>query len=178
MNLHDYQDAIDAFARYPEVHSMRYTAMGLFGEAGEIANQVKKIWRDDESQLTPARTEKLRDELGDVLFYATRWSHHQGFLVGSLTIEIGTGIDDMDIAPAKDIFEATEHLNLLASTATAFAVVSGEGQTFDYIQALFNAIATMADFLETDLDEVAQANVDKLTGRVERGTLQGSGDGR
>lgn len=178
MNLHDYQGAINDFARYPEVHSARYTAMGLFGEVGEIANQVKKIWRDDAGQPTPAKLEKLRDELGDVLWYATRWSHHQGFIVGSLTIEIGVGIANMDIEPAKDIFEATEHLELLAATATAFTLLGGEGQTFDYVQALFNTIATMADFLETDIEEIAQANVDKLTGRVERGTLQGSGDGR
>lgn len=180
MNLHQYQEAIEGFARYPQVHSQRYTALGLVGEVGEIANQVKKIWRDDEGQLTPARTEKLRDELGDVLWYATRWAHHAGFMVGAFTISIGVGIPDMDLAPAQDIFAATEQLSLSAAATLTFSLFEhvDQGDKLDFAHSLFKTIATMADFLETDLEEIAQMNVDKLTGRVERGTLQGSGDGR
>lgn len=178
MNLHDYQGAINDFARYPEVHSARYTALGLFGEAGEIANQVKKIWRDDDGVLTVDRMVKLQDELGDVLWYAVRWAHHQNVVVGTMTVEIGVGIEQMELEPAKDIFEATEHLSMLSAAAMAIVLMGGEDQTLDYVQALLNAIATVADFLEISLEEVAQANVDKLTGRVERGTLGGSGDGR
>jgi len=180
MNLHDYQGAINDFARYPEVHSARYTALGLFGEAGEIANQVKKIWRDDDGVLTADRMTKLRDELGDVLWYAVRWAHHQNVVVGTMAIEIGVPLDEMELPAPADIFQAAEQLSLLAATAIAMALLDPDmkGDTLDYVQALLNSIATFADFLETDLREVAQANVDKLTGRVERGTLQGSGDGR
>ena len=39
-------------------------------------------------------------------------------------------------------------------------------------------LSQMASELGISLDEIAQANLDKLAGRKERGTLQGSGDER
>lgn len=39
-------------------------------------------------------------------------------------------------------------------------------------------IAALARELDFSLEDVAQANLDKLAGRVQRGTLQGSGDDR
>lgn len=44
-----------------------YTTLGLVGEAGEIANKVKKVLRGDYS-LDEIRKE-LSKEIGDVLFY-------------------------------------------------------------------------------------------------------------
>ncbi len=41
----------------------------MAGEAGEVANQVKKIIRDDSGQVTDERKNKIVDELGDVLWY-------------------------------------------------------------------------------------------------------------
>ena len=178
MNLHNYQGAIHDFARYPHTVGPRYCAMGLFGEAGEIANQVKKIWRDDAAVLTQDRIVKLRDELGDVLWYAVRWAHHQNVVVGTMSVELGAGVPEMGLDAATDIFEATEHLALISAAAMGIVVMGSEAMISEYVQALLNTIATVADFLETDIEEVAQANVDKLTGRVERGTLGGSGDGR
>ena len=39
-------------------------------------------------------------------------------------------------------------------------------------------ISALADDLGVTLEEIAQANIDKLTGRMERGKLGGSGDDR
>lgn len=181
MNLHDYQGTIDAFARYPSVHSKRYCALGLFGEAGEIANQVKKIWRDDDAVLTDARKIKLRDELGDVLWYAVRFAHHYGLVVGTFTIEIGATASILGLPATKDVFEATERLGVLTGITMAMSVSPEEIDVDDVkelVGDLLNAIADLADQLDTDLETVAGENVEKLTGRVERGTLGGSGDGR
>ncbi len=46
-----------------------YVAMGLAGEAGEIANKAKKIYRDDGGKMTPERRVQMFAELGDVLWY-------------------------------------------------------------------------------------------------------------
>jgi len=46
-----------------------YSSLGLAGEAGEVANKVKKIMRDDGSEITPDRRQQILDELGDVLWY-------------------------------------------------------------------------------------------------------------
>lgn len=48
---------------------LRYLALGLAGEAGEVANNVKKIYRDDRSLLTIDRRRQVEEELGDVLWY-------------------------------------------------------------------------------------------------------------
>lgn len=181
MNLHDYQGAIEQFARYPQELGLRYAALGLFGEAGEIANQVKKIWRDDGSELTEDRKAKLRDELSDVLWYAVRFAHHREVIVGNLTYEIGVEVDDLGLPAPTDIFEATENLAILAATAVVSNLLEDtpkEGIYVQYMGHLLGSIATIAVLLDTDLERLAEYNVAKLTGRVERNTLQGSGDGR
>jgi len=70
MELNDYQNLAMKTAIFPERDGYAYTALGLAGEAGEIANKVKKFIRDgyDVEEL-PYKINDLRDELGDVLWY-------------------------------------------------------------------------------------------------------------
>jgi len=70
MNFSDYQCRAVETAVYPKAIGLQYVTLGLTGEAGEIANSVKKIFRDDKGALTAARRESLKKELGDVLWYA------------------------------------------------------------------------------------------------------------
>lgn len=44
-----------------------YSALGLAGEAGELANKVKKIMRGDVH--TPELVDGVKGEMGDVLWY-------------------------------------------------------------------------------------------------------------
>lgn len=74
MNLNDYCTFTRTTAIYPEagqgtVPELMYLALGLSGEAGEVANNVKKLYRDGDN---PARREKLAAELGDVFWYLVR----------------------------------------------------------------------------------------------------------
>jgi len=48
---------------------LSYVTLGLAGEAGELANKVKKVIRDDGGVLTPVRARQLIDEAGDCLWY-------------------------------------------------------------------------------------------------------------
>ncbi len=66
LNLDEYQAAAIETAIYPEKDKIIYPALGLSGEAGEVANQAKKILRDDKGILTPERKAALFAELGDV----------------------------------------------------------------------------------------------------------------
>lgn len=74
MDFNEYQQAAATTAHYPNRNvrpgGIFYVGLGLAGEAGEVANDVKKIARDDLNHLTEERREKIRDELGDVLWYA------------------------------------------------------------------------------------------------------------
>jgi NTP pyrophosphatase (non-canonical NTP hydrolase) len=72
MDLNAYQKQAATSAIYPGRGSnmgLAYTVLGLAGEAGEIANKVKKIIRDDGSVANPIRREEIIAELGDVLWY-------------------------------------------------------------------------------------------------------------
>ena len=109
MRLSDYQARSRRTANYPDAGAnIVYPTLGLAGEAGEVAEKVKKMLRDDAGVMTGERLEALAGELGDVLWYVAQ-------------------------------------------------------------------VATEAGL---DLDAIAQANLDKLLSRQQRGVLSGSGDQR
>lgn len=106
--LQEYQDNAINTRMYPQDMAIPYCALGLTGEAGEVAEKVKKIIRDKGGKVNEEDKQDLKKELGDVLWYVT----------------------------------------------------------------------DMADQLGFTLEEVAQANIDKLQSRKDRGKLGGSGDNR
>jgi NTP pyrophosphatase (non-canonical NTP hydrolase) len=108
MELSDYQRLSRRTAVYPKEAGLGYPTLGLAGEAGEVADQVKRIIRDDGGVLTRERRDALAGELGDVLWY----------------------------------------------------------------------LAQLATELDLDLDELAEANLEKLLSRQRRGVLSGSGASR
>lgn len=81
MQLFDaYQGWTKSTAVYPDADEGRvlavvYTALGLAGEAGEIANKAKKLLRDGDSFKL---RNDIRDELGDVLWYLARLTDELG----------------------------------------------------------------------------------------------------
>lgn len=80
MNLNEYQSIIDKTAIYPKEIGVAYCALGLAGEAGEVADKIKKLYRDQELHSLDAvgklllfeenRT-NIAKELGDVIWYVT-----------------------------------------------------------------------------------------------------------
>ena len=108
MRFDTYQYAAIQTAVYPERMGMMYTTLGLTGEAGELANKVKKIVRDKDGVWDVEDRKEIKDELGDVLWY----------------------------------------------------------------------VAMVAKEFDLSLDSIAEANIEKLKDRQERGVLQGSGDSR
>jgi NTP pyrophosphatase (non-canonical NTP hydrolase) len=101
LSLDEYQERVMTTAIYKD--KILYTALGLCGEAGEVAEKIKKWLRDGELDDI-----ELAKELGDVMWYVAALSNDLGY----------------------------------------------------------------------DLSEIAEMNVNKLDGRVARGTLQGNGDNR
>ncbi len=102
-DLNEYQRKAVSFAIYPDTHKVLYPALGLCGEAGEVAEKVKKQIRDGVFNRY-----EVAKELGDVLWYLSNIANDIGY----------------------------------------------------------------------SLKEIANINVDKLTGRKGRGVIKGSGDNR
>ena len=73
MSFTDYQNESKKSMEQP--FSTLYLALGLCGEAGEVANNVKKLFRD-KNKLSDEEFERLRKdtlaECGDVLWYLSQ----------------------------------------------------------------------------------------------------------
>ena len=67
-DLDMYQKSAKATAIYPRDYSIVYPAIGLAGEAGEVANKVKKLIRDNPNMSDDIK-KSIGDEIGDVLWY-------------------------------------------------------------------------------------------------------------
>jgi NTP pyrophosphatase (non-canonical NTP hydrolase) len=52
-----------------EKFDILYMGLGLCGETGELANDIKKIKRDDKNIITKKRKEKIIYEMGDIMWY-------------------------------------------------------------------------------------------------------------
>ena len=108
MELNEYQKAALSTAIYPNDGTISCLALALCGEAGEVADKVKKVLRDKKGQFFMTDLTAIALELGDVLWY----------------------------------------------------------------------VANLAKVLGYDLSDIATLNIEKIKGRVERGTLHGTGDNR
>ncbi|HRN96922.1 MAG TPA: nucleoside triphosphate pyrophosphohydrolase family protein [Candidatus Saccharibacteria bacterium] len=70
MNLNEYQQlALRTAGPKDKKDEMFHLVLGLVGEAGEIAEKVKKIIRDHGSDFDKLDKEDLKKELGDVMWY-------------------------------------------------------------------------------------------------------------
>jgi NTP pyrophosphatase (non-canonical NTP hydrolase) len=88
MELSEYQSLSRRTATYPRAgEDMTYPALGLCGEAGEVAEKVKKTLRDDGGVLTDERREALSRELGDVLWYLSQVATEAGLDLEEIAAE-------------------------------------------------------------------------------------------
>jgi NTP pyrophosphatase (non-canonical NTP hydrolase) len=105
VELSEYQHFSRRTAEYPREAWLAYPALGLAGEAGEVAEHAKKAIRDDAGTVSTERREAMSKELGDVLWY-----------VSQLASELGLELEDI----------ARENLEKLLSRQRR-GVLSGSG---------------------------------------------------
>jgi NTP pyrophosphatase (non-canonical NTP hydrolase) len=85
LTFSNYQDVAKTTALYPNVgKNPFYPTLGLAGEAGEVANKVKKIMRDTDGEISSEVRDDLRKELGDILWY-----------VSTLATELGLSLEEI-----------------------------------------------------------------------------------
>ena len=64
-----YQKVALTTAIYPREQAIIYPTLGLTGEAGEVANKVKKIIRDGSDKNDDSLVSEIKSEIGDCLWY-------------------------------------------------------------------------------------------------------------
>jgi NTP pyrophosphatase (non-canonical NTP hydrolase) len=107
MEFDEYQRKTKETAIYPRDNPMTalsYATLGLVGEAGEIANKVKKIIRDQRGDINQEVKDKLGKELGDVLWY-----------VSALATELGVNLSSVANDNLDKLFSRKERGTLKGS---------------------------------------------------------------
>jgi NTP pyrophosphatase (non-canonical NTP hydrolase) len=84
MNFSEYQTKARITAIYPKGLSIIYPTLGLCGESGEVAEKVKKYFRDN-TDLDSLKFQ-VRKELGDVLWY-----------ISNIASDLNISLDDVAI---------------------------------------------------------------------------------
>jgi NTP pyrophosphatase (non-canonical NTP hydrolase) len=69
MEVKEYQQRALVTAVYPEDRRIIYPVLGLNGEAGEVAEKVKKVIRDKNGYYSHEDIREILKEVGDVLWY-------------------------------------------------------------------------------------------------------------
>lgn len=60
------------------LEALVFMALGIVGEAGEVAEIIKKFWRTGETFLSLEETEAIAKELGDVMWYMAGLANELG----------------------------------------------------------------------------------------------------
>ena len=79
MTFQEYQDEARKTAIYPNKdNNFIYPTLGLAGEAGEVAEKIKKVIRDGNGIVSEEKKEEITKELGDVLWYVANLAKELG----------------------------------------------------------------------------------------------------
>jgi NTP pyrophosphatase (non-canonical NTP hydrolase) len=82
MNINTYQEEAAKTAIYKD--KLIYPTLGLAGEAGEMANKVKKVLRDNAGELSEEVRKDLIKELGDVMWYCAALANDLNVSLGEV----------------------------------------------------------------------------------------------
>lgn len=105
MNFKDYQLQSRKTALYPnQGNNYIYPTLGIAGEAGEVAEKIKKVIRDDKGIISAEKKEEIKKELGDVLWY-----------ISQLSSELGIELEDVAKANIEKLLSRLERGTLKGS---------------------------------------------------------------
>ena len=159
MTFNEYQELAAGTAIYPkrgEIAGLTYTVLGLNGEAGEVAEKIKKALRDDDGVISEAKTYELAKELGDVLWYVAETASQLNLSLGQIA-EINVEKETRKSAENDEFFgksfitPVTLYIALSISTLspTGFDSLNSIFEYFSVRTTVFGSLKTVAGFPET-----------------------------
>ena len=69
------------------IPGLAYLGLGLTGEAGEVADVIKKVFRDGDGQPSVEEKNAIKEELGDVLYYVSEICNDLGIELDAVAIK-------------------------------------------------------------------------------------------
>jgi NTP pyrophosphatase (non-canonical NTP hydrolase) len=79
MQINEYQNKAIETAIYGVGTKIIYPTLGLAGEAGEVADKVKKVLRDSNGEFTDEKKLEIIKESGDCLWYLAALARDLGY---------------------------------------------------------------------------------------------------
>lgn len=186
MNISTYAEQARSTAIY--TGPVSYPSHGLAGEVGELIDKLTLIPHQPKDEV--------QKEVGDVLWYIVNTAADAGLsfqdiceaLTGGLRADNFTELAHQ-MKPRQDTRSAMIKLPIYAGRVNEVAkkMLRDSGGhlpkekkpiVFDGLVEVLSCLVTVCQVWALNLDDVAQANIEKLFSRKERGVLQGSGDNR
>lgn len=199
MNLREYQEKARSTAIYLDIEDtkMIYPALGLIGECGEVAEKIKKIIRDDINinhtfhiykSITPERVLDIAKELGDCCWYVANICCDTWHDLGMMYEMRGASITQQirKLVVPQIVLHMNHHATAVAEALERwyyqYDCRIGESSQFsnipNHLSHIIVCIEEIAWRCGFTLEEIYTANIEKLAGRQQRGTLRGEGDNR
>jgi NTP pyrophosphatase (non-canonical NTP hydrolase) len=98
MDFQEYQKKSRETALYPgKDKNFVYPTLGLSGEAGEVAEKIKKVLRDKNGIIDEVTRAEIQKELGDVLWYTSQ-----------IATELGLSLDEVAQKNIEKLFSRKE----------------------------------------------------------------------
>lgn len=88
MDFNEYQEKTKATAVYPTLGGgVVFPTLGMVGEAGEVAEKVKKLFRDGSGVASEDQKVEITKELGDVLWYMSQVASELGISLEEVAVK-------------------------------------------------------------------------------------------
>lgn len=194
VNLKEYQEKARSTAIYHVGEdygvdiSMIYPALGLVGECGEVAEKIKKLYRDDNGKLTEKRKEAIKKELGDCCWYLSN-------VCSDTNCDLQVCYEMKRPSQIQNVrLMALPQLVLRMNKYASFVAESLEIWYYDHncdpvasvkfisihlhITEILVCINELACRCDCTLKDIYVLNIEKLLSRKERGVIKGEGDDR
>lgn len=164
MNLNEYQRL--ALRTSGAGHDrVKNGCLGLIGESGEIVDIVKK-YMFQSGENPPFPKDKFIKEMGDVLWYCAE-------TVSGMELELGTVLSPEKLyrlAGNTDVEFVAVTLSVQAAHVyNDFFCHHGTEAALYGICNIYSALLRLCDLIGTTIDEVADANIEKLKKRYPDG---------
>lgn len=188
MNLDEYQTKAKSTAIYSQDYKMLYPALGIVGECGEVAEKIKKLFRDDGGDMTSERKESIKKELGDSCWYLANICCDTNLNLEMMYKMRGANIllQIRSLTLPQLVLHMNMHANLLAQSLqrwyyddqgriNEFDKYTKIPQNISHVISCIEEIGRRCDFA---LKQIYSSNIEKLLSRQKRGVLKGEGDDR
>jgi len=143
--------------------------LGLIGETGEVVSELKKRAREGSSYV--GFRERLREELGDLLWYAADMARCRSLDLARLATE--TAADEQAASPGEWIRPALSLAEQMGRASIAYRELLDGRRTdqqfdatlADSLRALMADLHQLASQQDLSLGNIAEANLDKVSRR-------------